>query len=58
MKVLDTQILWQQGSCISIRRYLSGWHPEMGVLHWGWSGKETIQEKIIIKPLHVFLIED
>lgn len=48
-ELLSEQILSQQGSYQRVKRYFRGWHPELGKLHYGWQGKETIVEKGVIK---------
>jgi hypothetical protein len=53
-QVLGEQILYQQGSFKRVKRYLKGFHPELGKLYEGLSGKETIQEKDIITPVITF----
>lgn len=50
MEILDQHILHQQGSFYKVRRWVSGWHPHLGLLTWGITGKETIIETSIVKP--------
>ena len=51
-EILDEQVLHEQGSFRRVRRYLRGWHPELGgILHMGWQGKETIIKCDVIKAV-------
>lgn len=50
--VVGEVVLNQDGTFRRIRQYLAGWHPERGVLHFGWSGRETIVERDVISPIH------
>lgn len=56
-KVLDYIVLRKQGSYSRVRIYISGWHKDLGLLHFGWSGKETVIEKDVITPIGVFYAE-
>lgn len=56
-EILDEKILYQQGTFSRVRRYLAGWHPELGILHIGWQGPETIVERDIITPKCVLIVE-
>jgi hypothetical protein len=51
MQILDQHILYQQGSFYKVRRWVQGWHPHLGTLTWGITGKETIIETSVVKPL-------
>lgn len=57
-KVLSEEIIKDYGSYKRVRRYLKGWYPERGKLCFGWSGKETIEEKDVIMPIKTFMVED
>jgi hypothetical protein len=48
---LAEEVLYEKGSYRLVRQYLAGWYPLLGVLHEGWSGKETIVERDIIAPV-------
>jgi hypothetical protein len=41
-----------------IRKYYSGWHPELGTLINGWSGKETEVTYDVIKPVGIVEVKD
>jgi hypothetical protein len=56
-EILDTHIIYQQNSFAIVRRWLRGAHPNLGVITWGWTGFETIQEKCIIRPIQSFIVE-
>lgn len=51
IEILDEQVIYQQGSFRRVRRWLRGAHPDLGVLIWGLTGLETLQEKDVIKPM-------
>ena len=51
--LLAEEVLFEQGNYRRVRRYLAGWHPQLGVLHQGWSGQETIVELDVIAPARV-----
>ena len=57
-KVLSENTICQQGGFRRVRRYLEGWHPKRGRLHFGWQGKETIEEKDVISPIKIFEVKD
>jgi hypothetical protein len=50
LRVLGEEILHEQGSFRRLRQYVAGWHPHLGTLHFGWSGRETIIERDVILP--------
>ena len=52
LPIVGEEILHEHGCYKRIRQYLSGWHPHLGVLHFGWSGRETIVERDVISPVH------
>lgn len=58
MKILDEHVLYQQGSFKKVRRWIEGWHPHLGLLTWGITGKETIVEETVIKPQIEYHIEN
>ncbi len=58
MDILDTQILFQQGSFMKIRRWWAGKHPNLGIIIWGLTGVETVQEISIIKPQFSYMVSD
>jgi hypothetical protein len=51
--IVGEVILHQHGCFRRVRQYLAGWHAELGALHFGWSGPETIVERDIILPARV-----
>lgn len=53
--VVGEQVVSIHGNTLTIRRYLKGWHPELGQLHWGLSGPETVVESTIVR-LHKFFV--
>ncbi len=52
-RILGEEILYQQGGFKRVRRYLAGYHPHLGALHFGWAGLETIQETDVISPIRL-----
>lgn len=56
IEILDEQILSQQGSWKRVRRWLRGKHPHLGILVFGHTGMETIQEIDVISPIHIFTV--
>lgn len=53
-QVLSEEELYRQGSYARVKQYVRGWHPEEGILHWGFTGKETIIERDVISPVMTF----
>ena len=51
--VLDEKVVNRHGAVEIVRRYIKGWWPELGQLHWGLSGPETVVE-IVRVPMRVF----
>lgn len=49
-KLIATVVLYRKGPFTRIRRYWSGHHPNLGVLHFGWTGPETIEERDVLWP--------
>lgn len=58
IEVLHEEILYESGPYRRTRRYLKGKHPELGVLHQGWTGWETIQEIDVFQPKHIYYVVD
>ncbi len=58
VEILDTQVLYQNGSFMRIRRWLKGVHPTRGQITKGYTGWETVEEIDVIKPMHVFRVVD
>lgn len=54
LEVLDTFIVCQQGGFRCVLEYVRGWYPELGRLHVGYQGQETIIEKDILTPTRTF----
>jgi hypothetical protein len=57
-EILSEQVIRQQGTFRLVRRYLRGWHPKIGILHFGYTGQETIEEVWAITPLVTFVVKD
>lgn len=54
--IVGEQIIHRGSNIVVLRRFLKGWHPELGLLHWGLSGPETIMEVMQV-PARLFTIE-
>jgi hypothetical protein len=54
--VLGELEIVRRGCFRSVRRYLAGWHPHLGRLHYGWSGQETIVERDLVSPVRLFVV--
>lgn len=55
-EILNTEIIYQSGSFMRVRRWLKGAHPERGKLVRGWTGMETIEEVDFIKPVGYYTV--
>lgn len=56
IKVLGEEVIYQKGPVKSVKRYIAGVHPELGTIHQGWSGWETIIETTVVKATHTFKV--
>ena len=54
-RILGTTIV-RYGSCEFTTIYLSGYHPNMGRFHLGWTGIETAVERFSIKPVRTVMV--
>ena len=54
MEIIGREVLYENRSFRRVRDYVSGHHPELGILHNGWSGDETIIERDVITPIVQF----
>ena len=52
--LLGEQILSQSGPFMWVRRFYLGWHPRLGTLHFGLTGKETIVEESVVLASFTF----
>lgn len=50
-EILNTEIIYQSGSFMRVRRWLKGAWPTRGTLTRGWTGMETIEEVDFIRPV-------
>lgn len=56
-EIISEQILQEQGSFKRVRRWLSGHHPQEGVLTFGWQGEpQTVQDVEIITPVKTITV--
>ena len=53
--IVGEKVLSLRDNVTTVRRYLKGWYPELGQLHWGLSGPETVVESTVVR-LHKFLV--
>ena len=58
LKLLSEEILEKYGSFERVRQYWKDWHPEIpnAVLIFGLTGKETMVEKDVIRPVRTFVV--
>ena len=50
-ELLDEKVIYQRGRLQRVRRWWKGVHPERGVIVYGWTGWETVEECDRILPL-------
>jgi hypothetical protein len=53
-EILDEQVISGNGSFSRVKRWIKGWHPEVGTLSFGLQGEETIEDKSFVKPIGTF----
>ncbi len=58
IEILDEHVLYQNGSFKRIKRWLRGIHPELGVLHLGLTGWETVQVADVLVPMTIFTVAE
>lgn len=58
LEVLDTFTIYQQGGFRRVVEYIRGWYPELGKLHIGHQGQETIIERTILTPIKTFNVTE
>lgn len=56
MDILDEQIVHQNGPYKRVRRWIRGIYPELGTIHKGLTGWETVVEKDVIVPNYTFIV--
>ena len=57
-EILNRETLYEQGVFRRVREWKRGWNKEDGLFCIGWSGKETLIERDIIRPLNIFEVSD
>lgn len=57
IEILDEHIISEKGCYRFVRRWVRGWHPDLGQLTWGLAGKETVMEISVIRPTIVIEIK-
>jgi hypothetical protein len=55
-ELLDEKVIAVNGPHQRVRRWWRGIHPEKGVIIWGWTGWETVEEIDRFRPQHVISI--
>ena len=58
LEIVGEEIIHQQGCYRRLRRWVKGWHPELGQLMFGLSGPETVMEVDSIRPMGTFTVID
>lgn len=56
LQILGERILRQSNGIKIVQRYIKGWHPHLGQLHWGLQGPETIVETTVVSLQHLFTV--
>lgn len=57
--ILSERIISSTPQSTTIRRWIKGKHPRMGVLQIGWSGDwETVVDTTIHGKIHTFFVRD
>ena len=56
--ILGEKILWERGPVKLVRRYIQGWHPQLGTLHFGLRGRETVMESTVIRCSQIVNISE
>lgn len=51
-------IISQQGCYKRVKRWIRGYHPEKGIITFGFTGPETIVETDVITPIYYFMVVD
>ncbi len=58
IEIVGEQVLDQSGSYRRVRRWIRGWHPELGTLMMGYTGPETVMDVDVICPLGTFYVHE
>jgi len=56
-ELLHEEVLSRRGPIERVRRYWRGAHPELGALHAGLTGRETLEERDRVRPTHTVRVE-
>lgn len=56
IEIVGEQVISDCGGFRRIKRWIKGWHPQLGQLTWGLTGQETIIEKDCFFPTHTFTV--
>lgn len=56
--LLDEITLFQSGSFRRVRRFYEGWHPHLGVLHFGLGKHEIIVGGKVLRGCETIVDED
>jgi len=55
--ILGEVTLSEQGNYRYVRRWIRGWHPSLGQLIWGITGKETVVEVGVLRPTVIYEVK-
>ena len=58
IEIVGEQVLYQNGSFRRVRRWIRGWHPELGQLMMGFTGPETVMEVDSIRPMGTYYVQE
>jgi hypothetical protein len=54
--LLDQKVIHQNQHLQHVRRWWRGIHPSKGVICWGWTGWETVEERDCLRVIHHFTV--
>jgi len=57
MQVLNRETISTHGQFVLIREYVAGRHPELGKIHFGYTGWETVIEREALVPTSLLFVE-
>lgn len=58
IEIVGEEVIHQQNSFRRVRRWIKGWHPELGLLTFGYTGPETVMEVDLIRPMGTYIVTE
>lgn len=55
-EVVGEEIIREHGHYKRIRRWIKGKHPKLGIIIWGYTGWETVQELDVVYAIGTFRV--